>query len=81
MTPETKTLVMQVLKEKHEHDTYAIKGALFSLSLDQEQVERGRSQGARTRAMNNVAAQQRHIESLKADLAKLDAAIAELEAT
>jgi hypothetical protein len=80
MKPKTKKIVLEVLHEKREEEQSFIESKLRDLRYTQETVDNGRSQGARTIAASKVAAKQKCIKKLQADLAKLDAAIVELEA-
>jgi hypothetical protein len=81
MTPETKTFVMQIVKAKRTSDYYFIESKIRDIRYTQETAAKGRSQGARTVAANRIPEKQKFVEKLQSDLAKLDAAIAELEAT
>lgn len=81
MTPETKTLVMQIVKAKRVSDNYFIESKMRDIRYTQETAEKGRSKGARTVAANRIPEKQKFVDKLQSDLAKLDAAIAELEAT
>jgi DsbC/DsbD-like thiol-disulfide interchange protein len=81
MTPETKAIVLQIVKAKRASDEYFIDSKLRDIKYTQETAKKGRSQGARTVAANKIPEKQKFVEKLQSELAKLDAAIAELEAT
>jgi DsbC/DsbD-like thiol-disulfide interchange protein len=81
MTPETKAIVLQIVKAKRASDEYFIDSKLRDIRYTQETAVKGRSQGARTVAANKILEKQKFVEKLQSELAKLDAAIADLEAT